>query len=107
MGVASLTGNQFFDRLKLWFMEPTFYPATHYIRQVSSKKIHLFTIIQLAGLSGLWLIKTSVIKLFFPVAIAALIPIRSFLMPKFFSNSDLTALDSEEVVEDEIYHETD
>jgi mannitol/fructose-specific phosphotransferase system IIA component (Ntr-type) len=104
MGVASLTGNQFFDRLKLWFMDSTFYPATHYMRRVKTKKIHIFTFIQLLGLIVLWVVKTSTVALLFPVAIAALVPLRSLLMPKWFSEKELEALDSEEEVEDEIYN---
>ncbi|MEO1174605.1 MAG: HCO3- transporter, partial [Myxococcota bacterium] len=53
MGVTSLTGNQFWDRLKLWAMEPSQYPSTHYVRRVPIHKVHLYTAIQLVCFGAL------------------------------------------------------
>lgn len=106
MGVASMTGNQFIDRLKLWLMEPTFYPATHYTRKVRILRVHMFTLVQLLGLIGLWAVKVSAAKLLFPVAIAALVPLR-LVLGRYFTQAELAALDSEETVEDELFQEVD
>ncbi len=76
MGVVSMSGNQFFDRLKLWFMDPTLYPTTHYIRKVPLGQIHKFTFLQVVCLAMLWLVKASKLGLLFPLFIALLIPIR-------------------------------
>lgn len=43
MGIVSMKGNQFFERIGLWLTDPTLYPSTHYVRQVSKKTLHLFT----------------------------------------------------------------
>jgi len=95
MGVTSLGGNQMFDRVKLWLMDPTLYPRTHYVRTVPMIRIHLFTGIQLTGLAILWIVKTSALALLFPLFIALLVPLR-LLLNRYFDARHLEALDSEE-----------
>lgn len=105
MGVTSLQGNQFYDRLKLWLMDPTQHPRTHYVRRVPVRRIHAFTAIQLGGLALLWAVKASAMALLFPLFIALLVPLR-LVLNKFFSASHLEALDSEEEADDEPLQET-
>jgi len=105
MGATSLGGNQLFDRLKLWMMDPELYPRTHYVRKVSPAKLHLFTAIQLAGLVVLWIVKTSSLAMLFPLFIALLVPLR-LVLNKFFDAKDLAALDSEEDADEETLQES-
>ena len=98
-----MAGNQFFDRLKLWFMDSSLYPTTHYIRRVPRWTIHKFTMLQLVCLAVLWIVKTSSLGLLFPLFIAGLVPIR-FLAGRFFAPEHLAALDSEEEPEEEETH---
>ena len=46
MGVSSLKGMQFIDRIGLLFMPPKYQPDYYYLRHVPIKKVHLFTFIQ-------------------------------------------------------------
>ena len=46
MGVSSLKGMQFIDRLGLIFMPPKYQPDYSYLRHVPILKVHLFTFIQ-------------------------------------------------------------
>ena len=46
MGVASLKGMQFIERLGLIFMPPKYQPDYHYLRHVPLRQVHLFTFIQ-------------------------------------------------------------
>ena len=46
MGIASLRGMQFIDRVGLLFMPPKHQPDHIYLRHVPLKKVHLFTLIQ-------------------------------------------------------------
>lgn len=94
MGVTSLAGNQFFERLRLWIMDPNHYPRTHYVRQVPMRQIHLFTAIQLVGLVVLWVVKASALALVFPLFIVLLVPLR-FALDRFFDERHLEALDSD------------
>ena len=94
MGVTSLAGNQFFERLRLWIMDPHHYPRTHYVRQVPMREIHRFTAIQLAGLVVLWVVKVSPLALIFPLFIVLLVPLR-FALDRLFEERHLDALDSD------------
>ena len=100
MGVVSMKGNQFFERLSLWATDPALYPRSHFVRRVPRRKMHTFTLIQLVCLGVLWFVKTSAFGILFPVFIALLVPIR-FLLGKFFKPEHLAALDAEENPEEE------
>jgi len=100
MGFASLSGNEFFERLRLWITDPSLYPKTHFLRTVPHHIIHRFTAVQLLCLIALWLLKTSKVGILFPLLIAALVPIR-LLLERFFSAEHLAVLDAEEKAESE------
>jgi hypothetical protein len=104
MGVTTLGGNDFFDRIRLWITDPALYPKTHYIRTVPLKTIHAFTALQLLGLVSLWVLKTAKIQgyalgIFFPLLIALLVPFR-MAMARFFDTKHLDTLDAEESEEE-------
>jgi hypothetical protein len=103
MGVVSIKGNQFFERLSLWFMDSDLYPSTHYTRRVPMKVVHQFTLLQLAGLVVLWTVKVSSLAILFPLFIAAGVPIR-FLAGRIFAPEHLVALDAEEEPDEEETH---
>ncbi len=103
MGVVSMSGNQFFERLSLWLRDPTLYPVTHYIRRVPHRTIHAFTLLQAVCLAVLWFVKSSSLGILFPIFIALLVPIR-LLAGRFFSAEHLAALDAEEDPGDEETH---
>lgn len=103
MGVVSMSGNQFFERLSLWLKDPDLYPVTHYIRRVPRWTIHAFTLLQLSCLTVLWIVKSSSIGILFPIFIAILVPIR-LIASRFFAPEHLAALDAEEEPEDEETH---
>lgn len=102
MGVVSMKGNQFFERLNLWAMDPSLYPSTHYIRRVPLRAIHAFTALQLACLVVLWLVKTGppLVAILFPLFIALLVPVR-LAANRLFAPEHLAALDAEEGPEGE------
>jgi mannitol/fructose-specific phosphotransferase system IIA component (Ntr-type) len=99
MGVASMGGNQLFERVKLWVRDPKLYPPTSYLRAVPKGIVHKFTAIQLACLVVLWVVKASVVGILFPLFIALLVPVRLGL-ERLFKPEHLALLDSEEEVED-------
>jgi hypothetical protein len=100
MGIVSMRGNQFFERLSLWATDPDLYPSTHFVRRVPRKTLHFFTVIQLICLVVLWTVKTSAWGILFPLFIAILVPIR-FLLSQFIEPAHLAALDAEENPEEE------
>ncbi|XP_044187451.1 solute carrier family 4 member 4a isoform X1 [Thunnus albacares] len=92
MGVASLNGVQFMDRLKLLLMPAKHQPDLVYLRHVPLRKVHLFTFIQILCLALLWILKSTVAAIIFPVMILALVAVRK-AMDYMFSQHDLSFLD--------------
>ncbi|XP_041792837.1 solute carrier family 4 member 4a isoform X1 [Chelmon rostratus] len=92
MGVASLNGVQFMDRLKLLLMPAKHQPDLVYLRHVPLRKVHLFTFIQVLCLALLWILKSTVAAIIFPVMILALVAVRK-AMDYMFSQHDLGFLD--------------
>ncbi|XP_041447009.1 electrogenic sodium bicarbonate cotransporter 1 isoform X2 [Xenopus laevis] len=92
MGVASLNGVQFMDRLKLLLMPAKHQPDFIYLRHVPLRRVHLFTFIQILCLALLWILKSTVAAIIFPVMILALVAVRK-AMDYLFSQHDLSFLD--------------
>jgi mannitol/fructose-specific phosphotransferase system IIA component (Ntr-type) len=103
MGVVSMSGNQFFERLSLWLKDPALYPVTHYIRRVPRWTIHTFTLLQLTCLGVLWFVKSSPLAILFPIFIGLLVPVR-LLAGRLFAPEYLAALDADEEPEEEQTH---
>ncbi len=95
MGLVSMKGNQFLERLTLLPMESSLYPQMHYMRRVPKRVVHLYTTLQLVCLAVLWVIKSSAIAIVFPLFITLLVPVR-ILANRFFKNEHLAALDAAE-----------
>jgi solute carrier family 4 anion exchanger 2 len=95
MGISSLTGNQLFERIFLFFIPTNQHPQVEYVRRVPTWKIHLYTIIQLGLLAILWGVKSiKQIALFFPIVLMLLVPVRLNLT-RIFTENQLDALDGD------------
>lgn len=100
MGVASMTGNTFFERLRLWVMDPLRFPTDSIIRAIPARTVHRYTLVQLFCLIVLWIVKASPLGLLFPIFIALLVPVRQSLEGRF-RDEHLALLDAEEEPEEE------
>ncbi|XP_019949241.2 electrogenic sodium bicarbonate cotransporter 4 isoform X2 [Paralichthys olivaceus] len=92
MGVASLSGIQFWDRIKLYMMPSKHQPDFSYLRHVPLRKVHLFTLVQIICLAVLWILKSTFLAIIFPVMILGLMVVRKML-DMVFSQHDLAWLD--------------
>ncbi|XP_050526448.1 anion exchange protein 2 isoform X2 [Daktulosphaira vitifoliae] len=97
MGISSIDGIQFFERLKLIFMPVKYHSDATFVRNVQTYKMHLFTAIQLMCLCTLWIVKSSSLSLLFPFFLIMMIPVRSQLCDRLFTFKELRALDSNEL----------
>lgn len=107
LGMGTLDGNAFWERILLIFTQPEKYPPNHYVRRVKIRRIHLYTFIQIALLVLLWFVKSNFYigdntkfhtGLLFPFVIAMFIPFRLYVLPKIFKPAELHALSKEEDV---------
>lgn len=97
LAICSTIGNEFCMRLLLLITEQRSYTPTHFLRRVPQRTVHLFTAIELAQLVLLCCIGFSpwpVLEMAFPIVVLLFLPFRSFILPKFFKEKDLEALDS-------------
>uniref|UniRef100_A0A3P8NTR9 Anion exchange protein n=1 Tax=Astatotilapia calliptera TaxID=8154 RepID=A0A3P8NTR9_ASTCA len=92
MGVASLSGIQFWDRIKLYMMPSKHQPDFTYLRHVPLRRVHLFTLIQITCLAVLWVLKSTFLAIIFPVMILGLMVVRKML-DMVFSQHDLAWVD--------------
>ncbi|KAL3642359.1 Boron transporter 1 [Castilleja foliolosa] len=106
MAIESLPGNQFWERILLLFTAPSRrymvleeYHAT-FVETVPFKTIALFTLFQTFYLLlcfGLtWI---PIAGLLFPLLIMLLVPVRQYLLPKFFKGEHLQDMDAAEFEE--------
>ncbi|XP_033968786.1 LOW QUALITY PROTEIN: electrogenic sodium bicarbonate cotransporter 4-like, partial [Trematomus bernacchii] len=92
MGVASLSGIQFWERIKLYMMPPKHQPDFSFLRHVPLRRVHLFTLVQIICLAVLWVLKSTFLAIIFPVMILGLLVVRK-LLDFMFSQHDLAWMD--------------
>jgi hypothetical protein len=97
MGIVGLSGNQFWDRMKMLLMQPSKYPKQPYTECVKPSTMHKFTAIQFLIFGSLYVVKSvKSIAIAFPIIIMACIPIRIWLLPRLFSAEELLFLDGDD-----------
>ncbi|NXR47856.1 S4A4 protein, partial [Hippolais icterina] len=69
MGTTALNSIQLMDRVRLLLMPAKHQPDLVYLRHVPLRRVHLFTIIQLLCLALLWVLKSTVAAIIFPVMV--------------------------------------
>ncbi|CAG9801018.1 unnamed protein product [Chironomus riparius] len=92
MGICSMIGVQFFERLRLIFMPVKHHPQVPYVRRLPTWKMHVFTITQVLALALLWGVKSSKFSLAFPFILMMMVPIRQQL-ERIFTPLELRAID--------------
>ncbi|KAL9239779.1 hypothetical protein vseg_014068 [Gypsophila vaccaria] len=106
MAIESLPGNQFWERILLLFTAPSRrykvledYHAT-FVETVPFKSIAIFTIFQTVYLGVCFGITwIPIAGVLFPLMIMFLVPVRQYILPKFFKGAHLQDLDAAEFEE--------
>jgi len=94
MGVMSLLGQQFVQRIALMLMPIKHQPDYPWLRMVRMKRVHLFTFIQILSIVALFAVKyTKLISMMFPLMLVFMVMIRMVLLEKIFTHQELVALD--------------
>ena len=102
MGLSSLPGLQFWNRILLFFKQPSMYPETPYTKYMEKKRIHLYTFLQILFFCGVFVVQNvKTIAIAFPFMTLLCIPGRLWLLPKFFEGWELLLLDGEHEMIDE------
>lgn len=96
MGFATFEGNQFSDRVKLFFTDKSLVPPYRYLKKIPFRTIAKFTGIQLLALGLIYGITWSPAAISFPVFILLLVPLRNVVLPRVFTKEQLELLDSDQ-----------
>lgn len=97
MGVTSLNGIQFYERVQLLLKPPKHHPDVIYAKKVRSLRMHLYTALQLVCLAVLWAVMSTAASLAFPFILILTVPLRLFLLTRIFTDRELKCLDGDEV----------
>ena len=93
LGRKLMSGNSFLQRIRDSVVEDDRLEPDHPIKMIGRKRTNIFTTIQIFCLAGLWGFKEcNATAIFFPSVIGMLMIIRSFILPKFFTMTELEAL---------------
>ncbi|PWA26224.1 hypothetical protein CCH79_00013763 [Gambusia affinis] len=96
MGVTSLTGIQLYERITLMVTPAKHHPDHIYVTKVRTWRMNMFTIIQLACIVALWVVKSTVASLAFPFILIMTVPLRRLVLSRIFEERELQALDCDE-----------
>ncbi|KAJ8004642.1 hypothetical protein DPEC_G00138440 [Dallia pectoralis] len=96
MGVTSITGIQLYERITLMFTPAKHHPDHTYVTKVKTWRMNMFTIIQLACIVLLWVVKSTVASLAFPFILVMTVPLRRLVLSRLFEERELQALDGDE-----------
>jgi hypothetical protein len=95
MGVQALEGNGITLKILFLCKDKSLTPASEPLKRIRRRlAIWIFVAIQLFGFGATFAITQTIAAVGFPVIILALIPIRTFVLPKWFSEEELKILDA-------------
>ena len=80
-------------------MQPAKYPKEPFTQYMRPKRMHYFTLIQIALFILLLIFRAvKVIAIAFPIVIKACIPVRMYLLPRIFTTEELIMIDTDDAV---------
>lgn len=95
MGVQALLGNGITQKIEFLFQDSTLTPRSNPLTRIDRRlAIWVFVIVELIGFGGTFAITQTIAAIGFPVIILFLIPVRSFILPKWFTREELSILDA-------------
>jgi hypothetical protein len=95
MGVQALQANGITQKLIFLAQDHHFTPASNPLKRLKRRSaIWAFVILELFGFGATFALTQTIAAIGFPVIILLLIPVRSFLMPYWFTAEELSTLDA-------------
>ena len=95
MGTQALVGNGITKKVLFLARDKSFTHDSDLLARLERKSsVWIFVLIELLGFAATFAVTQTVAAIGFPVFILLLIPVRTFLMPKWFRPEELRALDA-------------
>uniref|UniRef100_A0A8P4G2C8 Anion exchange protein n=1 Tax=Dicentrarchus labrax TaxID=13489 RepID=A0A8P4G2C8_DICLA len=92
MGVTSLTGIQLYERITLMVTPAKHHPDHIYVTKVKTWRMNMFTMMQLACIVALWVVKSTEASLAFPFVLIMTVPLRRVILSRIFEERELQAV---------------
>mmetsp|Transcript_8289 Transcript_8289/g.17381 ORF Transcript_8289/g.17381 Transcript_8289/m.17381 type:complete len:654 (+) Transcript_8289:122-2083(+) len=108
LGIGALHGNEIWERTVFCLMVAKKRPPVPVVTDVKWSTVQLFTAIQLGCAFGVFAVANfTTVGYIYPALLVVLVPIRSYVLSRFFSEADLKRLDphGEEEEEKDNYHD--
>lgn len=95
MGVQALQGNGITQKLIFLARDRGLTPASNPLKRLNRRiSIWAFVILELLGFGATFAITQTIAAIGFPIIILLLIPVRTFLLPLWFTKEELSTLDA-------------
>ena len=95
MGVQALEGNGITIKLLFLARDKNLTPASDSLSRIQRREaIWYFVALELAGFGATFAITQTIAAIGFPIIILLLVPVRTFLLPKYFTADELALLDA-------------
>ena len=94
MGLQALAGNGITLKIQHLLSDKHLIPAGTPFLRVPRKKLYAFVALELLGFGATFAITQTIAAIGFPIFILILIPIRAFLLPRYFTTEELGILDA-------------
>lgn len=95
MGVQALQGNGITQKLVFLARDRNWTPASDPLKRLDRRvAIWAFVILELIGFGATFAITQTIAAIGFPIIILLLIPVRTFLLPMWFTKDELSTLDA-------------
>ena len=95
MGVQALQANGITDKLLYLARDKNLTPASNPLKRLRRQQaIWYFVALELIGFGATFAITQTIAAIGFPIIILVLIPVRTFLLPKYFTSEELGVLDA-------------
>jgi hypothetical protein len=96
MGLVALPAQQFWQRILLFFMQPSKYPDYPYVKYMPKKRVHLYTVVELCFFALVFTVREiKTIAIAFPLMTLMCIPARVYLLPRIFARWELLLVDGD------------
>jgi hypothetical protein len=106
LGVGAMHGNEIFHMITFSFMYAKHRPSIPIVANVKWSIVQLYTLIQVLCTAAIFGVANfASVGYLFPALIMLLVPIRSFLVSRWFSEEDLRYLDPIDLTEEEVHDE--
>ncbi|KFX85995.1 hypothetical protein O988_09819 [Pseudogymnoascus sp. VKM F-3808] len=93
MGVQALEANGITLKILFILRDRALTPASDPLRRVSKRSLYTFVSLQLLGFAATFAITQTIAAVGFPVFIFALVPLRTWVMPRWFTSEELGLMD--------------